>query len=103
VLLRTTVRASVRESAGRGRVTALTLVTRSVQAGADEWLPRLSESLPDWYSPSSSRTFHKVVRNVSAAVVIEATELGDVRANTSPRPPRQLRSRHPSRDVRGRC
>jgi hypothetical protein len=40
----------------------------------------LSDTLQDWYSPIDSALFKKLVRNVSAAVVVEATELGDVLA-----------------------
>jgi hypothetical protein len=82
VLLRTTVRAAVREGE-TGRVAALTLVTRAARRGADEWGARLSASLADWYSPASSATFRKRVRTVAATVVVEASELGDVLATAA--------------------
>jgi hypothetical protein len=79
VLLRTTVTGAAREH-GTGRVTALRLVTRTPLSSATEWDGRLSETLTDWYSSEPSHTFTKQVRTVSAAVVVEASELGDVLA-----------------------
>ena len=79
VLLRTTVRAATRDATS-GKVLSLTLVTRTPTVPADEWSLRLSDALPDWYSPEASAAFLKTVRTINASVIIEATELGDVLA-----------------------
>lgn len=86
VLLRTVVRGVVRDgdgdgggSGGTGRVMGLDLVTRTPTATAPaEWLARLSDSMPDWYSPDPSANFTKVAQTWPASVVVDATELGDV-------------------------
>lgn len=79
VLLRTTVRGALRDPAS-GRVLGLELVTRTFTAkpAAAEWAARLSDSLADWYSPADSVAFSKHAMTLHAAVVIEASELGDV-------------------------
>lgn len=80
VLLRTTVRAAVRDES-TGRVMALTLVTRTpTNTASGGWNMRLSEALTDWYDPEPSKHFTKHARNVTALIVVEATELGDVLA-----------------------
>jgi hypothetical protein len=80
VLLRTVVRSAVRDPS-TGRVSGLVLVARSAVATAGpEWAARLSDDLPDWYSPAPSTRFSKTVGTVNATVVVEATELGDVLA-----------------------
>ena len=82
VLYRTVVSGALRSSSD-GRVTALKLVTRSWKGDPQlEW-GRLSEHLGDWYSPAESANFSKVLRTVAAAVVVEATELGDVLLSAS--------------------
>ena len=84
VFYHTVVRGAARER--NGKVASLELVTRSYVGGASgdaEWDHRLSESITDWYSPAESSLFSKAVRNVSAAVIVEATELGDVLATAN--------------------
>ena len=63
---------------GGSPVSALAMVQRRARAGVDEWDTPLSQSLADWYSPSASARFEKRWLNVSADVIIEATEWGDV-------------------------
>eukprot|EP01043_Picozoa_sp_COSAG02_P023948 COSAG02_NODE_1294_length_13401_cov_32.784393_12_plen_1223_part_01 len=78
VLVRTMVRGAIREPGGR--VTALRLVTRTPLSRDHEWDGRLSDTLADWYSPDPSQQFAKRVRTINAAVIVEASELGDVLA-----------------------
>lgn len=83
VLRRTAVLGTRRDNA-TGRVLGLELVSRApinnggAEDGQDEWGARLSDSLPDWYSPLPSARFTKASGVVAADVVVEATELGDV-------------------------
>lgn len=79
VMLRTTVVGAVRDPKS-GRVTALRTITRVPVRLAAEWDARLSDAVTDWYSPEPSATFQKQSQTVNAAVVVEATELGDVLA-----------------------
>ena len=64
-------------------ITSLQVVSRTPTASQNEWTVPLSKDLADWYSPSPSPRFSKVVSKVSASVFIEATELGDVLATAS--------------------
>jgi hypothetical protein len=80
VFLRTAVKRALRGAGGR--VVAVEVVQRTPKV--DEWSARLSAELPDWYSPVDSKAFSKRVLNITAAVFIEATELGDVLASASP-------------------
>eukprot|EP01079_Euglenida_sp_SAG-EU17-18_P011913 gene11913-2172_t len=43
-----------------------------------EWQARLSDDLPDWYSPEDSPRFTKQLLQFSAKVFIDASELGDI-------------------------
>ena len=80
VLLRTVVVNSARDS--EGRLTELTAVQRTPTPDAAEWSQRLSDELPDWYSPASSPSFSKQLMTIRAKVFIEGTELGDVLATS---------------------
>ena len=82
VLFRTTVARAVRDGA-TGNVVALVLVTRRPKDPMNEWAPRLSEVVRDWYSTGASVVYDKVVQTVHAKVVVEATELGDVLGTAS--------------------
>ena len=77
LLLRTAVIATTRDPT-TGAVTSLTVVTRTPVNASTEWSVPLSHSLPDWYSPVDSPVFTKTVYNLTGAVFVEATELGDV-------------------------
>lgn len=78
-LPRTTIRAAQRSADGQ-RVTVVTAVQRVPREGVDEWVTPLSAALPDWYSPQASPHFHKTTLTITADVVVEATEFGDVLA-----------------------
>jgi len=80
--LRTAVRKAVRGA--RGKLVAVEAVQRTPRAGTREWSARLSDELHDWYAPADSKAFSKQLLNISAAVFIEATELGDVLASATP-------------------
>eukprot|EP00750_Incisomonas_marina_P001552 INCI1132.3.p1 GENE.INCI1132.3~~INCI1132.3.p1 ORF type:complete len:495 (+),score=74.00 INCI1132.3:469-1953(+) len=73
---RTVVRGAERHA--NGSISGLNLVQRRAVAGVDEWELPLSQSLGDWYSPIDSERFEKRFLNISAQVVVEATEFGDV-------------------------
>lgn len=78
VLLRTTVRGAVRDHAS-GNITGLQLVSRRFKGdAAREWESRVSDGIADWYSTDESTTFTKSAFTLSADVIIEASELGDV-------------------------
>jgi hypothetical protein len=63
-----------------GTLASLQLVQRAPRAGTVEWSNRLSNELPDWYSPAPSPAFTKKTITLVAKVFIEGTELGDVLA-----------------------
>lgn len=73
---RTVVRASERGS--DGYVRGVLLVQRTPKSGYLEWSNALSDEIVDWYDPEPSSRFTKRRLNVTAQVVIDATELGDV-------------------------
>ena len=78
VLLRTTVRGAVRDHAS-GNITGLQLVSRRFKGdAAREWEGRVSAGIADWYSTDESPAFTKNAFTLSADVIIEASELGDV-------------------------
>jgi hypothetical protein len=83
VFLRTAVTATARTSTvNSGAISSLTAVRRTPKAGTTEWSSRLSEELQDWYSPTDSAAFTKETLTLTAAVFIEATELGDILATS---------------------
>jgi hypothetical protein len=61
-----------------GTISSLEVVQRTPKGGVDEWGSLLSATLSDWYSPIESAMFTKEVFNLTAAVVVDATEFGDV-------------------------
>jgi len=77
VFLRTVV-VDTERSAATGAISALTAVQRTPVDPSLEWTARLSEELPDWYSPANSTAFSKHTIRFEAPVFIEATELADV-------------------------
>eukprot|EP01047_Picozoa_sp_COSAG01_P030857 COSAG01_NODE_2165_length_8256_cov_22.675003_7_plen_412_part_00 len=83
LFLRTAVRRAVRDPSN-GTVLSVEVVQRAPKDGVDEWSRRLSVELPDWYSAEESPAYSKRLLNISAAVFVEATELGDVLASAAP-------------------
>lgn len=83
VFLRTVITNSTRGP--NGILTELHAVQRSVVPGAAEWSMRLSDELPDWYTPTDSAIFTKRKLIIRAQVFIDATELGDVLATSGSR------------------
>lgn len=80
VFLRTVVTASGRDSS-TGAIAWVSAVQRAWKGGGalpSEWTPLLSQTLPDWYSPSESGMFRKTLLNFTGSVFLDATEFGDV-------------------------
>jgi hypothetical protein len=78
VLYNTVVKKAIFD-ASTSRITAIEAIQRTPIAGTTGYENLLSRDLTDWYSPADSRTFTKRLLTFhSPAVVIEATEFGDV-------------------------
>ena len=76
LLERTVVRSTPLD--GDGRLASARLVRRTPLPGVDEWAVPLSEQMDDWYAAAPSPRFAKRTVVVTAAVFVEASELGDV-------------------------
>ena len=78
VLYNTVVKKAIFD-ASTSRITAIEAIQRTPIAGTTGYENSLSRDLTDWYSPTDSRAFTKLMLTFhSPAVVIEATEFGDV-------------------------
>ena len=75
VFLRTTIVATRRDPT-TGAVLSLTAVQRKARAGVPEWSARLSDELPDWYSPIDSPSFTKRVLTLAGKIFIDGTGAG---------------------------
>jgi hypothetical protein len=62
------------------RVSSVTVVSRTPVSPSSEWSRLFSEEAEDWYSPTPSQHYGKVVTEISAKVFVDATEFGDVLA-----------------------
>ncbi len=72
VFLRTAIVATDRDAA-TGSVLSVTAVQRKARAGIPEWSARLSDELPDWYSPTNSSAFTKREFKLTGKVFIDGT------------------------------
>ena len=64
-------------------VTSVSAVQRTPAASTTGWEALLSQQLSDWYDPAPSAVYpQKTLWNITAKVVIEATEFGDVLATS---------------------